>query len=412
MWDENYELKPVKELYDQGAELIVNINASPYHPRKIEERIGIIERHVKQSRVPFVYVNTVGAGDNGKNIIPFDGQSLVYDRNAKLIAIGKQFKRDHFIVDLKDKNQPIAKPKYYREKEIYEALVMSLKYYARRTGFNKAIISVSGGIDSALGLALTVEAFGRECVVAYNLPSEFNTKVTRTLAEQVVKNFEVPYRVIPIGEIDRVFREEFEKNNHRIESAVSKENLHARIRGNLMMLESNETHSLLISNGNKTEIALGYATLYGDMCGGISIIGDLSKMDVYALSRYVNEKHGRDIIPEDIFKLRPSAELGPDQFDPFDYEIVSPLVDLLVEERMSTREIIQRFVDKSLGESVPKRVYADFDKSKFTELVKELYSLLKISVYKRLQGPPIIAVSERSFGFDLRETIINKWEGI
>ncbi|HEX2896885.1 MAG TPA: NAD(+) synthase, partial [candidate division Zixibacteria bacterium] len=412
MWDENYAIKPVKELIKKGAQLIVNINASPYNPQKIEERIEIIERHVKQSKVPFVYVNTVGAGDNGKNIIPFDGQSLVYDKNAKLIAFGKQFKRDQFIVDLKEKNPPIPKPKYHREKEIFNALVMSLKYYAKRTGFNKAIISVSGGIDSALGLAITVEAFGKDNVVAYNLPSQFNTEVTKSLSEQVVNNFGVEYKIIGIDEIDKVYRAEFEKQCHKIEKSVSKENLHARIRGNLMMLESNETNALLISNGNKTEIALGYATLYGDMCGGISVIGDLSKMEVYAVSRYINEKYGSDVIPEGIFKLRPSAELAANQFDPFDYEIVSPLVDLLVEERLSVNEIMVRFSKKSLGASVPKRIYAEYDKSKFTQLIKHLYSLLKVSVYKRLQGPPIIAVSERSFGFDLRETIINKWEGI
>ncbi len=412
MWDDNYDIKPVQELCQQGAELIVNINASPYYPRKIEERISIIERHVKKSRVPLVYVNTVGAADNGKNIIPFDGQSLVFDQKAKLIAVGKLFKRDSFIVDLGKKNPAAPKPKYHKEKEIFSALVMSLKYYAIRTGFSKAIISVSGGIDSALGLAITVEAFGKGAVVAYNLPSQFNTSATKSLAQQVVKNFGVEYKIIPIDEIDKIYREDFKKYNHQIEKSLSKENLHARIRGNLMMLESNETNALLISNGNKTEIALGYATLYGDMCGGISVIGDLCKMDVYAVSRYVNEKYGREVIPEEIFKLRPSAELGPKQYDPFDYPIVSPLVDLLVEERMSVKEVIEKFQKKSLGESVPKRIYTEYDKSRFTHLIKELYSLLKKSVYKRLQGPPIIAVSERSFGFDLRETIINKWEGV
>jgi NAD+ synthase (glutamine-hydrolysing) len=412
MWDENYAIKPVKEQIKKGAKLIVNINASPYNPQKIEERIEIIERHVKQSKVPFVYVNTVGAGDNGKNIIPFDGQSLVYDKSAKLIAIGKQFKRDHFIIDLNEKNPSLPKPKYHKEKEIFNALVMSLKYYAKRTGFDKAIISVSGGIDSALGLAITVEAFGKEDVVAYNLPSQFNTEITKSLAELVVKNFDVEYKIIPIEKIDNVYREEFERNCHQIYNPVSKENLHARIRGNLMMLESNESNALLISNGNKTEIALGYATLYGDMCGGISIIGDLSKMDVYAVARYINEKYGWEVIPEKIFKLRPSAELGPNQFDPFDYPIVSPLADLLVEERLSVKEIIERFKKRALGSSVPKRIYTEYDKTRFTQLIKHLYSLQKISVYKRLQGPPIVAVSERSFGFDLRETIINKWEGI
>ena len=178
-----------------------------------------------------------------------------------------------------------------------------------------------------------------------------------------------------------------------------------------MMLEANDKNYLLISNGNKTEIALGYSTLYGDMCGGISVIGDLSKTDVYEISKYINEKYGKEIIPNEVFTIKPSAELSEGQFDPFDYEVVSPLVDLFVEERDSPLEILNKFNSKNLGSKFKNNIYIKYDSAGFEKLVYDTYKLLKRSVYKRLQGPPIIAVTSRSFGFDLRETLINKWEG-
>ena len=178
-----------------------------------------------------------------------------------------------------------------------------------------------------------------------------------------------------------------------------------------MMLESNDTGALLISNGNKTEIALGYSTLYGDMCGGISVIGDLSKTEVYNVSRYVNEKAGKEIIPQETFTIKPSAELSEGQYDPFDYEVVSPLVELFIEGRNSPSIILNKFSNKTLGKRFNENVYQNYTFEKFEKLVYEMDKLIRKSVYKRLQGPPIITVTERSFGFDLRETLINKWEG-
>ncbi len=409
MWDQDYDLKPIKELSHKGADIIININASPFYPGKINQREEIIKRHVASNGLPFVYVNTVGSADNGKNIIPFDGQSLVYDSSGNLIAIGKQFEEESLIVDLDDRI--ITKPFFNREKELFEALVMGLKDYSKQTGFKKAILPLSGGIDSALGLVIAAEALGSENVVAYNLPSKFNTDITKSIAERLANNLDIEYKIIPIQEIDNKLREVFEKEVHEIRNGVSKENLHARIRGILMMLESNDGGSLLISNGNKTEIALGYSTLYGDMCGGISVIGDLSKIDVYNICRYLNARYGKEIIPKEIFEIKPSAELSEGQADPFDYEIVSPIVDLFVEERYSPEEILDKFDKNLLGERFGNDLYQKHNRESFDKLVYDLYRLLRRSVYKRLQGPPIIAVTGRSFGFDLRETLINKWDG-
>jgi NAD+ synthase (glutamine-hydrolysing) len=294
---------------------------------------------------------------------------------------------------------------------------MSLRDYMRKTGFVRAVVAVSGGIDSALALAIAVEALGPDRVTAFNLPSKYNTETTRSIAQRVAAAFGVRYTVIPIQEIDDDLRAVFERHAHPIAHNLTRENLHARIRGVLMMAESTDTGALLISCGNETEIALGYATLYGDMCGGMSLIGDLSKTDVYSLSRYVNRKYGREVIPAETFAIQPSAELAAGQVDPFDYAVVAPIVGELVERRTSLDQLVRLFEERALD---PKRFKPDdqgrtaYDKyttEAFRAIVYDACRRMRRSVYKRLQGPPIVVVSERAFGFDLRETIINGWEG-
>jgi len=426
MWDAFYAVKPLPELVAKGAELLLNINASPFNPGKRHERDGIIRNHIASLHRPFVYVNTVGAADNGKNIIPFDGESLVYDGRGRRLAIGPQFATGLLIVDVPlcteaaadnvpDDGLPL--PAIEREREIYEALRMGLRDYMRKTGFTEAIVPVSGGIDSALVLAIAADALGPERVSAYNMPSRFNTATTRSIAERLARALSVRYGVIPIHEIDETVRRTFEAHTHPIARGFTRENLHARIRGLLMMAESNDAGSLLISCGNETEIALGYATLYGDMCGGLSLIGDLSKMDVYRLSRYVNQRRGSPVIPEETFTIVPSAELAEGQFDPFDYAVVAPLVGELVERRRTPDELVALFEQRALD---PERfqpgadgqtIYDKHSAESFRQVLDDCVARIRRSVYKRLQGPPIVIVSERAFGFDLRETIINGWNG-
>ena len=419
MWDEFYAIKPLPELAAKGAQLLVNINASPFYPGKRQERDAIIRQHIARLGKPFVYVNTSGAADNGKNIIPFDGESFVYDRDGRLLAAGGQFTEDLIIVDLDDSTstpalslRPVA-----REREMYDALVMALRGYMRKTGFATAVVAVSGGIDSALALAIAVDALGADRVSAFNMPSRFNTETTRTIAAELVRALGVRYGVIPIQALADHFQQEFEEHAHPIARGFTRENLQARIRGILMMAESNDTGALLISCGNETEIALGYATLYGDMCGGISLIGDLSKTDVYRLARHVNERHGSEKIPEAAFRIVPSAELAANQFDPFDYAVVAPLVGEMVEHRRNAADLLdlferqaldpQRFLPDADGRSV----YDKYTPATFKAILDDTAGRLRRSVYKRLQGPPIVIVSERAFGFDLRETIINGWTG-
>jgi NAD+ synthase (glutamine-hydrolysing) len=418
MWDEFYDVKPLPELARKGADVLVNLNASPFHPGKRHERDAVIRRHVAALRTPLVYVNTVGAADNGKNVIAFDGESLVYDGHGRLIAIGPQFEEELLVIDVgpgAPVHADVELPAIDREREMYDALVLGLRDYMRKTGFTHTVVPVSGGIDSALALAIAVDAVGAPQVSAYNLPSQFNSDATRSIAERLARALDVRYGVVPIAGIDQEVRLTFERHAHPIARGLTGENLHARIRGLLMMAESNDTGALLISCGNETEIALGYATLYGDMCGGISVIGDLSKVDVYRVARHVNERHGREVIPEETFTLAPSAELAANQVDPFDYYVMAPVVSELAERRRAPSELLALFDKQALDPArfLPdpqgRTVYDKHTAASFRAVVYEAAHRMRRSVYKRLQGPPILAISERAFGFDLRETIINGW---
>jgi NAD+ synthase (glutamine-hydrolysing) len=287
----------------------------------------------------------------------------------------------------------------------------------RKLGFSRLIVPVSGGIDSALAVTIAVDAAGAGNVSAFNLPSRHNTEATRSIAARLAVALGISYGVIPIQGIDECVRTTFEAHAHRIDHNLTRENLQARIRGLLMMAESNDTGSLLISCGNETEIALGYATLYGDMCGGLSLIGDLSKTDVYRLARHANARHRRDIIPEEAFRLVPSAELADNQIDPFDYAVVAPIVGEFMERRASAAELVRQFETRTLDpvrfapDDQGRTPYDKFTVESFRAVVADTANRMRRSVYKRLQGPPIVVVSERAFGFDLRETIINGWEG-
>ena len=415
MWDEFYAVKPLPELVAQGAELLVNINASPFYPGKRHERDALIRGHIARLGKPFVYVNTAGAADNGKNIIPFDGESLAYTGDGRLVAIGRQFDTQLLIADLDGPSLPL--PPVAREREMYDALVMALRDYMDKTGFSRAIVAVSGGIDSALALAIAVDTLGADQVAAFNMPSKFNTDTTRSIAADLAQALGVHYGIIPIQVLADRMVEEFERHAHPIARGFTRENLQARIRGILMMAESNDTGALLISCGNETEIALGYATLYGDMCGGISLIGDLSKIDVYRLARHVNERHGAERIPEAAFRIVPSAELAANQFDPFDYAVVAPMVGEMVEYRRSPADLLVLFEqralnpDRFLPDADGRTVYEKYTPATFKAVLDDTAGRLRRSVYKRLQGPPIVVISERAFGFDLRETIINGWTG-
>ena len=421
LWDEQYNLKPCQIYHEKGVDYLFCTNASPFVGSSPGARDGkrflreeLIRRQIGRFGVPIVSVNTVGAGDNGKNVLPFDGSSCAYDRAGRLVASLKGFEEDQATVVFEGGlADPVEPPAFDREAEIFQALAMSVRDYYDKVGVFKGVLeAVSGGIDSALGTAIAYEAMGPDLLTLYNLPSRYNSSRTQDAARQMAANFGLEYRIVPIQQmVDRIIAD-FEEHLHPIDQPLTIENLQARVRGLIMMAESNDRDALLLTNGNETEIALGYATLYGDMVGGLAVIGDLSKPDVYRVARYVNRKWGRSVIPEDIFDIPASAELSEGQVDPFDYEVVGPLVSSYVELGLSPADMSKRFNKRNLNPAVfGESLYSRYTAEEFSSLAASLYRSLNRSVYKRMQAAPIIVVSERSFGFDLRETIINGWEG-
>ncbi|HEY2933448.1 MAG TPA: NAD(+) synthase [Acidobacteriota bacterium] len=427
LWDDNYPLKPTQALLEMGSRMVVCINASPYvcaspgrRDAKRFRRLQLVKRQVAETGIPIAFINTVGVGDNGKNVIPFDGDSFTVDAQGRVIQRSAQFEEELSVATINIKTgtgQLIREPGFCREAEMYRALCMSVRDYFDKLGFFSGILeSLSGGIDSALGTCIAVDAMGSQKVAALSLPSRFNSSATQQIARAVADNLGIEYEIVPIQPIvDRIlesYRASFGEFSH----PPTVENIQARVRGILLMARSNDRNELLLSNGNETEIATGYSTLYGDMCGGLSVIGDISKTDVYRLAHYVNERHAREIIPAAAFTVTPSAELAPDQVDPFDYDVVSPLISEFIENRRTRQDLVQMFERRQFDsnrfpvDAQGRTLYDKYDVNSFEALVKKTYAQIKNSVYKRLQGPPIIVISERAFGFDLRETLLNFWE--
>jgi NAD+ synthase (glutamine-hydrolysing) len=421
LWDEGYDLNPCQIFSQKGTEYLVCINASPFVCSSPGGRDGkrfvreeLVRAQIRRYGIPIVSVNTVGIGDNGKNIITFDGFSTAHDREGNLVANLPMFREDQQLVEFNGgKGSSIQAPGFDREGEIFHALAMGVRDYYEKIGiFSGVLEAVSGGIDSALGTAIAYEAMGPELLTLYNLPTKFNSSRTREAARQLAENFGLEYRVVPIQSmVDRIVSD-IEAHLEPLRHSVTLENLQARVRGLVMMAESNDREALLLTNGNESEIALGYATLYGDMVGGLAVIGDLPKPDVYRVARYVNRKYECEKIPAETFEMPASAELKADQTDPFDYDVVGPIVSDYIEKGSSPNDLVLAFRQRKLtGSKYPDSLYREYDSQSFSQLAYDLYRGLNRSVYKRVQAAPIIVVSERAFGFDLRETIINGWKG-
>jgi NAD+ synthase (glutamine-hydrolysing) len=272
---------------------------------------------------------------------------------------------------------------------MFNAIVLGLRDYFRKTGFKRALLGLSGGIDSSLVAAVAATALGRENVTGVSMPSRYSSDHSKSDAKQLADNLGIEYITIPIEQIFQTFETVIKPFFKGKPPDVAEENLQARLRGNILMTLSNKFGELVLSTGNKTELALGYATLYGDMSGGLEVIGDVSKMEVYALARYYNRKVGRDVIPENCFKKIPSAELRPDQFDPFDYSIVSPLVDEIIENRLTKLELIRKGYPEQVVEDTIRRIRG--------------------AEYKRRQAAPVIKITRKAFGLGWKMPIVNRF---
>ena len=385
LWDEDYACNLAKSLKEKGAECIVNISASPYRAGRLADRSKLIVSKVTETALPFFYCNIVGAQDE----LIFDGQSLAYDGKGNLIGQGSAFEEDIVLVDLENP-VPIQLKISEREQKIYNALVLGVRDYFRKTGYKKAVLGLSGGIDSSLTGCIAVDALGPNNVHGVSMPSRYSSDHSRDDAKTLAKNLGIDYRTISIESIVGEFDESLEESFNGSEPSVAEENIQARVRGSLLMALSNKFNWLVLSTGNKTELAMGYCTLYGDMNGGLSVISDLSKTDVYALSRWVNEEAGSERIPVNSIEKPPSAELRPDQVDPFDYDVVSPLVSALIEDEKSPTELMAEGADQ--------------------ELVKDISRRIRMNEYKRRQAAPGLRVTSKAFGIGRRVPIVNQFD--
>ena len=385
LWDEDYACNLAKSLKEKGAECIINISASPYRAGRLADRSKLIASKVTETALPFFYCNIVGAQDE----LIFDGQSLAYDGKGNLIGQGPAFKEDIVLVD-SENSETIELKTARREQKIYQALVLGVRDYFRKTGYKKAVLGLSGGIDSSLTGCIAVDALGPNNVHGVSMPSRYSSDHSMDDAKTLAKNLGIDYRTISIESIIGRFDESLEESFNGSETGVAEENIQSRVRGSLLMALSNKFNWLVLSTGNKTELAMGYCTLYGDMNGGLSVISDLSKTDVYALSHWVNEEAGSERIPVSSIEKPPSAELRPDQVDPFDYDVVSPLVSALIEDEKSPTELIAEGADP--------------------ELIKDISRRIRINEYKRRQAAPGLRVTSKAFGIGRRVPIVNLFD--
>ncbi|MFW9788424.1 MAG: NAD+ synthase [Candidatus Thorarchaeota archaeon] len=399
LWDEAYDEKVTDVLCSNGAQIIINISSSPFHVGKQFERERLVREKATKNKTPVFLVNLVG----GQDELVFDGRSIAVDSKNRIIALGAQFEEDLVLAEFDintGEGSPITKPSYDEDAEMYNAIVLGIKDYFRKTGFKRAVLGLSGGIDSSLTACIAVDALGSENVIGVSMPSKYSSDHSKSDAELLADNLGIKYIQVPIQDIVNSYHTAWDEPLEELrehfgvvisqDDPVADENIQPRTRGNILMDISNrlkDLRILVLNTGNKTEIALGYCTLYGDMTGGVGVIGDVSKLEVYRLSEYVNRKASKQVIPNGSFTKKPSAELKEDQFDPFDFDIVSPMVDEIVANRRGKQDLLDMGYPK--------------------DIVEDVYRRIRLSEYKRWQAPPCIRITRKSFGMGWKMPIVN-----
>ena len=403
LWDSSYAVKVTDLLAERGAELVVNISASPFLVGKTLERKRLLREKSSKNGVPIFYVNLVG----GQDELVFDGNSMAVDKRSELIALGEQFEEGLVITDIDLKEgiaEKVEAPAHDRVGEMFGALVLGIRDYFLKSGFERAVIGMSGGIDSSVTACIAVEALGKENVLGVSMPSRFSSDHSKSDAEQLAENLGICFVKVGIQDVVDSFHKSMEEPLRWIrrcfgtgteqDDSVADENIQPRARGNILMDISNRLKDLkilVLNTGNKTEIALGFCTLYGDMAGGIGALGDVSKLEVYKLAEYINRNSGKQVIPQSVLDKRPSPELKECQFDPFDFDIVSPMVDEIIENRRSKQDLIKMGYPK--------------------DAVEDTYRRVRHSEYKRRQATPCIKITPKAFGIGWKMPMINKYKG-
>lgn len=399
-----YRICPMDLLMEQSPDLMLNISASPFDYTHDEDRKSVIKANVQKYKIPMFYCNAVGS----QTEIVFDGASLVFDKDANLCAALPMFEEAMVTVELNDDGSiqaPILEPaSRVPDKElnpatlepelniaqVYDALIMGIRDYFSKMGFSKAILGSSGGIDSAVTLAIACDALGAENVRAILMPSPYSTDHSVNDAIELSKNLGNPYDIIRIDEVFSAFTKTLDPVFNGLPFSLAEENIQSRTRGNLLMAIANKFGYILLNTSNKSELATGYGTLYGDMAGGLGVLGDCYKLQVYALANYINRE--KEIIPENIISKAPSAELRPNQKDSDslpDYSLLDQVLYQYIEKRMGPGEI------KAMG----------YD----TALVDRTLKMVNNNEYKRNQFCPIIRISPKAFGVGRRVPIVGKY---
>ncbi len=389
--DRLYDRDPADEVIEMGADIVVSINASPYNKGKIKLRCDMVAHRAKAQQVPIIFVNLVGGNDG----IVFDGASLVADQEGDIILQATAFEEFVETVEL-DVGRPDSRGITGAECEaIRQALVLGIRDYAQKNGFKKVVLGLSGGIDSALVATLAAEAIGPENVLSVMMPSPFSSEGSVKDSEELIRNLGCESRIEPISDAFEVLLKQM--NLHKPSKggeSLAAENMQSRLRGVILMAISNAEGRLLLSTGNKSELAVGYCTLYGDTNGGLAVLGDVLKTEVWDIARHINAQAGREIIPNSIIDKKPSAELAPNQFDQDSlppYELMDPILERYFERKLSPAEIIAEGHDATLVYGVLNKVENPANE------------------FKRQQLPPSIIISKNAIGVGRRRPITHKY---
>ena len=395
-----YHLDPITELLKNGTQLLINISASPYFIDKPELRETILKNIAKKYKLPIIYVNQVGGNDE----LVFDGNSCVINKDGNVCIKLKAFEEDLQFCEINNSDQiitrrdaPMGRLHSNENEELLQALICGLRDYINKCGFRKVVIGISGGIDSALTATIATYALGKENVLGILMPSRYTSRESINDAFALTKNLEIDLKTISIEESFKTFinllKPHLEENKDLINQTPTEENIQARIRGLILMAISNQTRALVLSTGNKSELATGYCTLYGDMCGGLALISDLPKTTVYKLTEYINQKEGKELIPKNIITKAPTAELKENQKDQDTlppYDILDKILNLYVEEHKPVNEIIKNGLPK--------------------EIVNKICNMIDSSEYKRQQAAPGLKLTSRSFGYGWRMPIAQRYK--
>jgi NAD+ synthetase len=377
-----YDVDPVSDLNSRKIDMLINISASPYTMGKASLRMNMLKNISTQYEIPSIYCNQVGGNDD----LLFDGFSMVVDAEGRLIQVGKEFEEDLLIWDTKKAHQLLKEPFQSEEGSVLKGLTMGTRDYTFKCGFRKVLVGLSGGLDSSLVAVIAQMAMGAENVTGISMPSQYTSKMSKDDARELAKNLGIRFEEIPIDEVYSSYKQSLSHAFKGLTEDVTEENIQARIRGNFLMALSNKFNCLLLSTGNKSETAMGYCTLYGDMSGGLAVISDVPKTMCYRLARYINRE--KKIIPERILTRAPSAELKPDQTDQDTlppYNLLDEILEAAVEKNLAFDEIV------ALGHD--------------PDVVRDVLKRLIVNEYKRRQAPPGLKVTTKAFGYGRRYPI-------